>query len=205
MSSAAHNYLEDVAGIQPQAPATERQPLAISEETPGAITPPGITNGNGERVSPELLTELKTYIEHCVVETVSSALTTIVPDVVESTVAKISQPAGAASAAPAPVTQPLAKEYETPVPMMHMASTPYRRHSSADWACWAACGGIVAAMAGLAAYTLNMAPQSQTVRQNEQLNQSHQALTERLVESNQQVLDSRQRCGNFSLICNIKE
>ena len=76
---------------------------------------------------------------------------------------------------------------------------------AADWMCWAAVSAIVAVMGGLVFYTIRQSPQTQTVRQNQQLTQSHQAISERLVESNAQVLESKQRCGNFSLICNIKE
>ncbi len=153
------NFQEPEPTTQAQATATAA-PIQSAEAAPLAQPAP-LTNGLGEMVSPELLLELQSYIEQAVVATVSQAITTVIPDVVETTLSKVQQQ----SAQPLPQSQQLA-----PVPDDCADFNPGRYQGRrpaevrSDWLAWAACGGIVVTLAGVIAFIATANPSASTER-----------------------------------------
>ena len=189
---------------EPTAQQTEAPAIAdVKPNEPAPLAKP-LTNLQGESVSPETLEQLKAYIEQCVVQTVSQAVTTVVPDVVEATLSRVSQPATVPQTT-SPVRQSAiaTDDYSDFTPGLGIGKRSTEAKS--DVVAWLAMGGIVAAMAGLAAFSITQAPQAQTSQQNQQLTNAVTEQNQHILDASQQVLESKQRCGNFSLICNIKE
>ena len=144
--------------------------------------------------------ELKAYLDERVVESVSQAIATVLPEVVKSTLAQ-QQSVSVPPAAPVqPVREPDDEGFD-PGRYQGRRLTEARQ----DLVAWCSVGVIVAVMGGVVAYAMTLAAPAQTQRQNRQLTDQLTQQSQRLLESNQQILESKQRCGDFSFICNIKE
>lgn len=151
------NFQETATEPVPVAPIQSAQAAPVTQAAP-------LTNSIGETVSPELLAELKAYIERMTVDTVSQAVTTIVPDVVEATLARVQ------SSAPVPVQQPAAQlaapatdDFDDYMPGRYQGRRPSEQRR--DWVAWLAMGGIVIAMTGaIAVIATTATPSASTDR-----------------------------------------
>lgn len=152
------NYLQELATAQPQSPSP-----SLSTEARGQLQP--IATTQGQKISPELLKELEGYLcakmdlmarqqEQILSQQVGQALTTLVPDIVEHTLAQV-KPQQAIAPAPASPALP--------------GQSPH-----ADLIMVVAAGFVVALMAGLMAWVSTKNPQAQTTDQNQMLGQQIQ-------------------------------
>ena len=186
-------------------PAEPAEPVAPTDIKSGASAPLAkpLVSASGEQASPELLNQLQAYIEQTVVDTVSKAITTVIPDVVEATIAKqqnqtaLTQPAGQQLA---PVHSDDFADY---APGRYQGHRPIEKRQ--DFIAWISAGGIVAVMGGALVYAISTSAPVQSQQQNKQLTDQLTTQSQQLLESNQQILDSKQRCGNFTFACTIKE
>ena len=175
---------------------------------------------------------LEPMLNSKIAEAVSIAATTMVPDVIEKMLAAQRQGANAIQHPEAPQPVPSAPTAFTHIPQrvasaasqsralvqpsQHHQQTidPYfvpsyqtgQLHNPMEKIVgYLSMVVVFGVMGGLMYFTLRMTPQSQTVKQNQQLSTTVTEQSQQILESNKQVLESKQRCGNFSLICNIKE
>lgn len=182
------NYLETVVGVQPRPPvqSLSSTPTAhrIEDSAPAPLSYPGSPHRElGEEISPDLLAELQQYIQQTVSATVTEGIKTLIPEVIELTLAQARQshPPSAALSASLPTAQsqpvatrsaalasrPAAKaDYaETPVPTLHTTNQSYGKAAPLSLvAAWASVFGIVAVMAGVVAYVTTQSPQASTER-----------------------------------------
>lgn len=175
---------------------------------------------------------LEPMLNSKIAEAVSIAATTMVPDVIEKMLAAqrqgataIQHPEAPRSVSPAPTAftqtpQPVtsspsqSRTLVQPSQHPHPTIDPYfvpsyqtgQLHNPVEKIVgYLSMVVVFGVMGGLMYFTLRMNPQSQTVEQNQQLSSTVTEQSQQILESNKQVLESKQRCGNFSLICNIKE
>lgn len=153
------NYLEKVwgdgaiDGAGDGAAIGERLPSMAVAREPDTLSYPPVPPPSPELLH-SLVEALRPAIQAEVATTVTAGLRTVIPDIIELTLARQAPPSSS-SLAPVPV------DYQTPVPTMHLPRPAEARHSFMEWL---AALVVVVVLGGVASMAILGSPQASTER-----------------------------------------